>query len=395
MAVTDQVAKIKLESAVSKLLTFYPLFGSVFLYLNKKETKTLPTMAVGVTRRVDLALYYNPDFVNGLTHEELKAVLIHESMHVLLHHIARASHFNYGMKGFNIAADMAINCSIQNLPQGALYPKTFSLPDHEAAEWYYRKLKEQAEKSGQSVEEMAGAKGGLVDDHSMWGDCDDDVVKEKIRGIAQKAIKEQEQKGWGSIPGDVVAKVLAANRSVVNWKKEVRYFINKLVLHGHKSTRSRINRREQSLKINRVPELQDVYLNPGKRKHYTSRLLVAIDTSGSVSNENLSEFVDEINGMINHVQCDYICFDTQLYGEPKPFSKKAKHVEVKGRGGTSFEPICEYIDKAGYDGLIIMTDGYAPFPAKPRARVMWCLTKSGESVNPPFGKKVVIEPKQK
>lgn len=391
--VKDINAKNKLESAISKLITFYPLFGTVFLYLNKKETDQLPTMAVGVTRRVDLALYYNPEFVNKLTHEEIKAVLMHESMHVLLHHIARSAHYNFNPKGFNYAADMAINCSIHNLPEGALYPKTFGLPEHEAAEWYYRKLKEQAEQNG-GMDQYLSDKGDLVDDHSMWGECEDDVVKEKIRGIATKAIKEQEKNGWGTISGDVAAKVMAANRPVVNWKKELRYFINKLVLHGTKQTRSRLNRREQSLMANRVTELQDIYLNPGKRKHYTSRLLVAIDTSGSVSDRELSEFVDEINGMITHVQCDYICFDTKLYDQPKPFSKKAKEIDIKGRGGTNFEPVCKFIDDAQYDGMVIMTDGFAPFPAKPKARVMWCLTKAGESVSPPFGRKVVIDVKQ-
>jgi len=390
----DQAAKVKIESAISKLITFYPLFGTVFLYLNKRQTVQMPTMAVGITRRVDLALYYNPDFVKKLTHDEIKAVLIHEAMHVLLHHISRAGHYGYTMKGFNIAADMAINCSIQNLPEGALYPKSFGMPDHEAAEWYYRKLKDEAEKQGKSVNEMAGEKGGLVDDHSMWGECEDDIVKEKIRGIARKAIKEQEKEGWGNIPGDIIARVLAANRSVVNWKKELRYFINKLVAHGSRTTRSRLNRREQSSMIDRVPELQDIYLNPGKRKHYTSRILVGIDTpSGSVCDKELSEFVDELNGLISHVQCDYICFDTQMYGDPKPFTKKAKEVDIKGRGGTSFYPICEYIDEAQYDGLIIMTDGFAPMPPKPRARVMWCLTQSGAGQQPPYGKRVVIETK--
>lgn len=389
----DYEAKVKIDSAISKLVTFYPLFGTVFLFLNKKETEQLPTMAVGVTRRVDLALYYNPEFVKKLTYEELKAVLIHESMHVLLHHIARAAHYNYSMKGFNIAADMAINCNITNLPQGALYPKSFGLPDQEAAEWYYRKLKQEADKNPNGFEGLLGDKGDLVDDHSMWGDCEDDVVKEKIRGIASKAIKEQEKSGWGDIPGDIVAKVLAANKPVINWKKEARYFINKLVLHGQRTTRSRLNRREQSLAANRVEELQDIYLHPGKRKHYTSRLLVGIDTSGSVSDRELTEFVDELNGMIDYVECDYICFDTQLYGKPVPFSKKAKEVDIKGRGGTSFHPICELVDELNYDGLVIMTDGFAPFPEPPKARTLWCLTKSGESVQPTFGKRVVIDVK--
>lgn len=391
-AASDYEAKMKIEAAISKLIAFRPLFGLVFLYINKRETRTLPTMAVGVIRRVDIALYYNPDFVNNLTVEELKAVLIHESMHILLHHITRAAHYNYGMKGFNIAADMAINCSIPNLPNKCLYPSTFGMPDHESAEWYYKNLKEQA--GEKSIQEHAEGKGDLADDHSMWGECEDEIVAEKIRGIASKAIKEQESQGWGNIAGDIVAKVMAANRPTVNWKKEVRYFISQLVQHGHHTTRSRLNRREQSTMDNRIPEMRDVYLNPGKRKDYTSRLLVATDTSGSVSDTDLRDFFGEINGMISHVQVDHVCFDTKLYLPVKPFNKKHNFIEVEGRGGTDFQEVVEFVDYHAYDGLVIMTDGFAPFPDKPRARVLWCLTKSGESVEPPWGKKVVIDIKK-
>ena len=79
--------KNKLESAISKLVTFQPLYGEVFLHLNKKERKDIPTLAVGVIRRVDLALYYNPDFVDSLSTTELRSVLKHEALHVLLHHL--------------------------------------------------------------------------------------------------------------------------------------------------------------------------------------------------------------------------------------------------------------------------------------------------------------------
>ena len=378
--ITDRPARERLDSAISKLVCFRPLFGTVFLFLNKVECFDMPTMAVGVTRRVDLALYYNPNFVAKLTSDELKAVLIHESLHVLLHHITRATHFDYNMKGYNIAADMAINCNVVNLPEGALYPKSFNFPDFESSEWYYESLSKEAEKNGGTIESNASGKGDLVDDHSKWGDCEEDVIKEKVRGIADRAIKEQEKRGWGDIPGKIAQQVIAANKPIVNWKKEVRYFINKLVLAGRHNTRMRPNRRYG-------------YVNPGSKRDFTSRLLIGIDTSGSVSDKDLSLFLDEINGMIEHVKCDLIFFDTQIYGEP--FDKKAKKLDIMGRGGTAFGPICTLVDELSYDGLIIMTDGYAPFPAKPKARTLWCLCPAGESVHPPFGKRVVIDLKKR
>lgn len=129
-----KAAQDRIDSAISKLIAFKPIFGTVFLFLNKIQDRGMPTMAVGVIRRVDLGLFYNPEFVMKLTHNELKAVLIHESLHILLHHITRSEHFGMNRKGYNIAADMAINCHIPSLPENCFYPKTYSLPDFESAD---------------------------------------------------------------------------------------------------------------------------------------------------------------------------------------------------------------------------------------------------------------------
>ena len=374
--------KNKLESAISKLVTFQPLYGEVFLHLNKKERKDIPTLAVGVIRRVDLALYYNPDFIDKLSSTELRSVLKHEALHVLLHHLTRAKHFAYNPRGYNIAADCAINCHIEGLPEGALYPNQFGLDDNQSSEFYYEKLKQDADNKGKDFDQLIEGKGDTVDDHSMWEDFDDDIVEEKVRNIAEKAISEQEKKGWGSISGKLAAQIIAANKPVVNWKKEVRWFINKLVLMGRKNTRMRPNRRYG-------------FTSPGSKRNYTSKLLVAFDTSGSVSDTQLEYFATELNGMIDHVEADFIQFDTQIYGEPKPFTKKASKVDIVGRGGTCFHPVIELADERKYDGLVIFTDGYAPFPDKPKTRMLWAVCEQDSGVEFPYGKKVVIENKNR
>lgn len=368
-------AKARIESAISKLILFQPLYGVVFLSLNKKESKSIPTLAVGVTRKVDMALYYNPDFVEELSSSELIAVLIHEALHFLLHHLTRIKHFNFNPKGYNIAADMAINCHIEGLPKGALYPEQFGFEREKSAEYYYAKLKD---KYGDGQGGFGDIDGETLDDHSLWDDFDKDIIEEKVRGIAEKAIKEQEKKGWGHIKGNIASQVIAANKPKVNWKKQVRYFINQLVIMGRRSTRMRPNRRYG-------------YSNPGSKRNYTSKLLVAFDTSGSVSDKELSNFVTELNGMIDHVQCDFIQFDTCIRGEPQPFSKKAKEIDIIGRGGTDFHPIIDLADELSYDGLVIFTDGYAPFPPKPKTRVLWAVCENnGGEVEFPYGRKVVI-----
>jgi len=374
--------RARLDSAISKLLVFQPLYGEVFLHLNKRERLDIPTMAVGVIRRVDLALYYNPEFVDGLNSTELRSVLKHEALHILLHHLTRARHFAYNPRGYNIAADCAINCHIEGLPDGALYPNQFGLDSNQSSEFYYEKLKKEAEdKHGGDFNEVIQGKGDTVDDHSMWNEFDDDIIEEKVRNIAEKAIKEQEKKGWGNISGDLAGQIIAVNKPVVNWKKEARWFINKLVMMGRRSTRMRPNRRYGMAQ-------------PGSKRNYTSRLLVAFDTSGSVSDTQLEYFATELNGMIDHVQVDFIQFDTKIYGKPEPYAKRSSRIAIKGRGGTCFTPVIHLADEQKYDGLVIFTDGYAPFPAKPKTRVMWAVCTQDAGVEFPYGKKVVIEQKQ-
>lgn len=377
----DRVARDALESAISTLVLLYPLYGTVFLYLNKIERTDLPTMAVGTTRRVDLALYYNPEFVKKLTYTQLRAVLKHEALHVLLHHISRNQYFNYNMKGYNFAADMAINCHIEGLPDGCLYPKTFGLPDNESSEWYYEKLRQEVEKQGEGYLE---GKGDTADDHSMWGDCDDDIVKEKVRNIAESAIKAQESKGWGDVNGNLAQQIIAANKPVVNWKREVRYFLNKIIMMGRASTRMRPNRRYG-------------YQNPGSKRDYTSKILVAIDTSGSVSDELLQYFLTELNGMISHIRVDLIQFDHIVHGKPVPFEKRQSTYKFVGRGGTSFDaPIQMGVDMK-YDGLVMFSDMQCSFPKKPdRMRILWCAAGQNASdlAAVPYGKKVLIEKKK-
>ena len=151
---------------------------------------------------------------------------------------------------------------------------------------------------------------------------------------------------------------------------------------GRKNTRMRPNRRYG-------------ISNPGTKRNYTSKLLVAFDTSGSVSDTQLEYFATELNGMIDHVEADFIQFDTKIYGEPKPFTKKAGKVDIVGRGGTCFHPVIEMADERKYDGLVVFTDGYAPFPEKPKTRMLWAVCEQDSGVQFPYGKKVVIENKNR
>lgn len=399
----NQDAQDRLDSAIAKLVAFKPIFGTVFMFLNKQQNRAIPTMGVGVIRRVDLALAYNPEWILSLTSNELRAVLQHEALHVLLHHIARIDYFSYNRKLYNIAADMAINCHIANLPGKCFYPETYQLPNFESSEWYYEKIKKEAEKESKNCpggapggEDFGKGKGDLVDSHEGWGECEDDIVKEKIQNVANACIKAQEEKGWSDIGSGLAKAIIEANKPTINWKREVRWFINRMVQSGREFTRTRLNRREQSTKKFRSDDLKDVYIQPGSKKTYTSKLLVGIDSSGSVSDAEIQAFIGEVNGMCTHVECHVVFWDTQIQGTPVPIKKKVQSLEVRGRGGTDVTPILRYVDEHHYDGLIIFSDGFFPCPQPPpRCRVLWCISPGGDSVEFPYGKKIRVEIKKK
>jgi len=375
----------RLNSRIASLVTFQPIYGEVFMALNKRENTQIPTMGVGIVDKVNIALYYNPEFVESLENSELTAVLRHEALHVLLHHLTRSKHFHYNSMGYNIAADLAINCNLEGLPDNALFPRKFDLPDDQSAEFYYEKLKKETGEGGGSIEDLIGGKGELIDDHSMWGDFDKELIEEKVRQIADKAIKKQMEKGgFGNMPGNLVDQIIALNKPKVPWFREIRRFVQRSVLRGRRATRKRDNRRTGE---------SYPHLNPGNKRNTISKMLVALDTSGSVSDAQLRSFVTELNGLVHLVETHVVQFDTQIHGKPIELTKKVSNFDIRGRGGTCFSPVLNMFIEEGYDGLIVFTDGYAPYPDIPhnkKNKILWALDQQDSHVHIPYGKKVVI-----
>jgi predicted metal-dependent peptidase len=116
----------------------------------------------------------------------------------------------------------------------------------------------------------------------------------------------------------------------------------------------------------------------GKKSEFTSRLLIAIDVSGSISDEELNLFYSAINRFFVYgmQSVEVIQFDTEIKGKPVEFKKSHKTIHISGRGGTNFQPAIDFFTTAKnpYDGLIIFTDGFAPPPeivSALKRKVLW------------------------
>jgi predicted metal-dependent peptidase len=356
----------------------------ILMMMEKSSTSAIPTMGVYV-EDARIILKYNLEFTNSLTDPELRYVVTHEIYHVVLHHCTvRLPLRVEDRKLYNVAADLAINSLIPESPSRhmpkmkdaekkdvGVLPKHYGFPEKLSMEQYVLLLREK------NID-CSGA-GGL-DSHDGWSDADAEVVKQIIRNKIDEVSKKEA--AWSSLPGDVQQIIKAAQTSTVRWWKYLRHYLGTLVTTKVESTFKKPNRRYG-------------YPYCGTKRKHTDRKLLAIDTSGSIQDEDLSHFLAEVNKLCEVQPVDLVQFDHQIQGKVTPFDHKRTVFDFKGRGGTAFTPVFELAEKQRYQSLIILTDGCAEAPPRPtRVKdVLWVLTAPGYKPPVPWGTRVWIVPK--
>ncbi len=126
------------------------------------------------------------------------------------------------------------------------------------------------------------------------------------------------------------------------------------------------------------------------------QVYLAVDTSGSIDQDRLQLFLNEVQGILNsypHLRCDLYYVDAEAYG-PYPLNSHSILPKPKGGGGTSFVPFFDQV-QANWDGYsrgicVYLTDGYGTFPEKqPELPVLWVVTPGGLDLQKfPFGEAV-------
>ena len=123
------------------------------------------------------------------------------------------------------------------------------------------------------------------------------------------------------------------------------------------------------------PNRRTGFDNMGSVRRFDTKLLVAVDVSGSISTESLQYFYGVINSAFRYgfESIDVIQFDHGVRAVHS-LNKVIKDIAILGRGGASFQEPVNYAHENGYDGLVMLTDGYAPEPVIPegfKAGLLW------------------------
>jgi len=352
---------------ISKTLILeQPFYGLFLISLNKVWRNDLPTAGVSISG-INQQLAINPEFWGNLNDDVKKGVLIHELMHIAFNHLVTRDNYQ-DKKLFNIAADLEINQYIDEdwLPENGIFLDTFpelDLPVRAGTDKYY-KLLQQAHEDGTSpqLDEMLSED----DFHFTWGEGIDsltDAEKKLIQKQVEHQLKDVVEgiKDRGNIPGhfrELINNIFHQEPAKFDWKGYLRRFAGNSNKIYTKKTRRKPNKRYDG--------------NPALKIKMRNHVLLAVDTSASVSSSELQEFLSEMNHIhktgtdITVVQCD-----THMH-DPEAFNPK-KEFKVKGRGGTDFQPVIDHYNKNSkkYTSIIYFTDGECSSPNNVRCKILW------------------------
>lgn len=302
---------------------------------------------------------------------------------------------------WNIAADLAVNSMLEYnygiskyidnivIPgKGAFidYPKDLSVEE------YFKLLIKNKPKIG------GGSSGGKDSKNDSNGSQQDNIT---INGVPYKVtpfeptkdplseatlkelIKDSLMKSKGVTPGELASYVdIMLKSKPIPWKAIIRQWLTATVRADSYKTRRRDNRREDEL--------------PGRRHKKIAKVMIAVDTSGSIEDKDLALFKKTMLDLSRAtpqnsfwmIECDTIIQNVTKIDKFKIKNKR----EWKGRGGTDFRPVFEYVEKkAKGDILIFFTDLYGTFPEK-RSRIptLWLVVNNNEA-KVPFGKVIKLK----
>ena len=369
-----------LKLHLHRLLSDEPFFSAISRRVNKQSSRAIPTAGVTVDKdTLQFKMLYNPDFFEDMEEKKVKGVLIHEFYHLIFKHVTSRRPENIPMIVWNIATDLAINSMIgaDNLPENCCIPGGKQFEDYplgKTAEFYLEMMKddEQFGNGSGGFKDMEGEDGsdlGNFDDHGGWDELTEDerqMVEERAKDIMEKAAKDANNsgRGWGSVSNGIKRDIMERLKTRVNWKKVLRAFIGAAQRADKSNTMRRINRR--------FP-----YIHAGRKVNRVANIAISIDQSGSVSDQELNAFFNELNKLSDLATFTVIPFDTRV-AEDKVYTWKKGEKRKWERvmyGGTCFNAPTDYVNKGNFDGHIVLTDLMAPKPKPSRCRRMWMASK--------------------
>ena len=367
----------------------------------------------------------NPLLLCNFSLKEIMFIICHEIEHIILNHPAEMVKSNPTgnsdiYEKFNLAADASVNDRLRyeivsenrkfmTVPDGCILSETLkkmfrlrNIRPLESYSYYFNLIKDKAEPDNEN--DNTGSQGkdfGESDDiitqynfvrtvEHNWSDSDDaDEITEVIKELINTSAEMMDDEIRGLMPAHFLEQIKLINEPPkISWQKLLKKYVGTITA-DKKKTRTRLNRRQ--------PDRYDL---SGEINDKILKITVAIDTSASVTDKEVSMIFNEIFAILSKrkycitvIECDSEI--QRIYTVRNPSDVRS---DVAGRGGTEFSPVIEYINSDKYfrDSLLIyFTDGYGEdtIPRPLTYRNLWVITgdKNELSLKNPYGNVVGFE----
>ena len=393
-----------ISTAGTRLILDRPFLGALALRLPAKAAgdwcKTVATDAK--------VFYYNPAYIADLSIRQLETIMAHEALHCALAHFSRRQHRNKAR--WDLACDFAIN-SILVQEGMTLPPDAVHMPDYDgmSAEEIYPLLEDNPDQqphdqhvyeqegdsdgqrdppqggrgqsgnddSGQEDSGGDGAGGGAAQPPPLTME-EKDVLstqwQQRLAGSAQQALQS------GKLSADLALMIDHLLQNQVPWRS---------LLARYMSMRGR-----SDFNYYRPSRREGEAIFPSLKSAEVA-VTIAIDTSGSISETEMQDFIAEVDALKGQVKArvTLLACDCELHQDAPWIYEPGEEIEIpdlKGGGGTSFVPVFDWCARQDIapDTLIYFTDAQGDFPKHaPNFPVVW-LVKGKEGV--PFGERIQL-----
>lgn len=395
--------KYDIEPIKRKMLVKYPFFGSVTANVKYVENRNIQTAATN-----GKIVYYNPDFLEKISEKERIFVIAHEICHIAFNHIIRSKNKNH--KIWNIATDAIINAFLKK--DGLkIVENAVDIEDainYNAEELYEKLLKEQANNlGGNGNSEISNNQNDENQDvghdtHDMW---DETIANKNIsdkKSEIEKKQKETEKIGekesfnknkqekkkaledlkkmlseqiisYGNKTNENTIKIenIGTSKPIIDWRYVLREAITYDVDWSYKNA-----------------TIEDGVVSANLEEQPMSETEIVLDTSGSINEKLLKNFLRECKNILEHSKLKVGCFDTKFYGFNEIRNKEdIENMKFQGGGGTDFNIAVGAFSRR-VENKIIFTDGYAQVP-NIELDVIW-IVFGNRLVNPKGGKVIQI-----
>jgi predicted metal-dependent peptidase len=391
----------KLAAARTKLILDKPFLGALVLRLPMEaaDPDWCPTTATDARK-----FYYNEEYIEALSLDETQFMLAHEALHCALSHFARRQH--RVRHRWDLACDFAINPLLVDdglkPPPGSLmldqfremtaeeiYPLLDEFEDQETLDNHaYDKENQKTRGTGQTERDLDDSESDRESAGNDSEQTEQDADSGGTSGPPPLTPDEQETLSiqWQQRLAGAAQQAMQAGKLGGGMARMIDHLLQpqlpwRMLLARYLSSDAR-----DDYSYMRPSRREGEFILPSLRSHQID-IVIALDTSGSIGVEELSEFVAEVNALKGQLRArvTLLACDATLSGD-SPWI----YASIKGGGGTSFQPVFDWVEQQGQrpETLVYFTDGEAEFPESPPPyNVIW-LIKGKRNV--PWGQRIQL-----